>query len=496
MEVGMRHVVGFLAGVLVSAISAAQTANIPVSNWTVPPYAESNSGGLTTMTDATPPRAFIGVQPCRIVDTRVGFGFSGAYGPPALSPGVARSFDLINGPCPGLPSSVDAYSLNITAVVPAGPGHLIIWPTGGSQPNVSSINYTTGQTIANAVIVPAGAISGAISVVAGGNGTNLLIDINGYFSRFWSDSTTSFEVFHSGPLPAAHIHNGTSACSGPCGLRVTQNSTSSGRAIAGEAGINAGNNSAGVFGVTGGCPVASSYESVGVRGEGCGAGVVGIARVVGTSGSVADVNGNVLVEGYLGYNPSLSATNYGVWSTANYGGGGAKFFVEPHPTDASKVIRYISLEGNEPGTYFRGRGRFERGIARVPVPEDFRLVSDADGLTVQITPIGAMASFAVLKADLNEIVAQSSRNVEFYYLVQGIRRTHKHLTSPIGAGTEYMPKSADAKMPPYLTEGQKQLLVQNGTYRADGSVNLETAYRLGWDRVWADRGRPRPEPDR
>ncbi|PYQ34287.1 MAG: hypothetical protein DMF55_09830 [Acidobacteria bacterium] len=133
-------------------------------------------------------------------------------------------------------------------------------------------------------------------------------------------------------------------------------------------------------------------------------------------------------------------------------------------------------------------------MARIAVPEDFRLVTDSEGLTVQVTPIGGMASVGVMKADLNEIVVQSSRNLEFYYMVNGIRRTHKHLTSPIGDGNEYMPKSADATMPQYLTEGQKQLLIQNGTYNADGTVNMETAQRLGWDRIWAERERPTPQP--
>jgi hypothetical protein len=79
-------------------------------------------------------------------------------------------------------------------------------------------------------------------------------------------------------------------------------------------------------------------------------------------------------------------------------------------------------------------------------------------------------------------------------MVNGIRRTFKHLTSPIGEGGEYMPRSPDSKIPAYLSEGQKQLLVQNGTYREDGSVNMETARRLGWDRIWAERERSSPAP--
>ena len=104
-----------------------------------------------------------------------------------------------------------------------------------------------------------------------------------------------------------------------------------------------------------------------------------------------------------------------------------------------------------------------------------------------------MASFAVMKMDLNEIVVQASRNVEFSYLVQGVRATFKDV-QPIRSGGDFMPRSADARLPLWLSPAQKKLLIQNGTYREDGSVNAETARHLGWDKVWENRSRPAPQP--
>jgi hypothetical protein len=49
-------------------------------------------------------------------------------------------------------------------------------------------------------------------------------------------------------------------------------------------------------------------------------------------------------------------------------------------------------------------------------------------------------------------------------------------------------------MPLYLTEGQKEMLISNGTYQPDGTVNMETARRLGWDKEWEKRGRLAPQP--
>jgi hypothetical protein len=259
--------------------------------------------------------------------------------------------------------------------------------------------------------------------------------------------------------------------------------------------------SAGVLGIdTTGSTMAAPAGTVGVRGDSrFGTGVIGFADDQGTaqergvSGQLVDSqDGTPLASGHLGYD--AGDNNYAVFAGGDYGGTGAKYFVEPHPSDASKVIRYVALEGPEAGTYFRGRGRFQNGLATIEVPEDFRLVTDPESLSVVATPIGEMATVAVTRVDLDRIVLRGSRNVEFFYLVNGVRKTHKNLT-PIVAGSEFMPKSADAKMPAHLTAGQKAMLISNGTYNADGTVNVETARRLGWDRMWQERSRPRIEPE-
>jgi hypothetical protein len=256
--------------------------------------------------------------------------------------------------------------------------------------------------------------------------------------------------------------------------------------------------SAGVRGQDGGGAVSNPSqeadfyrESAGVRGEShAHNGVFGLTHLgKGVMGEAVDSNGFVTAYAFLG----RGVANLGAYVGGNFEASGSKSFVDPHPTDASKVIRYYSLEGPESGTYFRGRGKFERGIARIEVPEDFKMVTDVSGLTVQVTPIGGMAAFAVLRANLQEIVVQSSRDVEFYYLVQGVRATHRDL-QPVGTGDEFRPESPESRIPLWATEGQKRLLIQNGTYREDGTVNMETARRLGWDRVWEEHSRPAPQP--
>jgi hypothetical protein len=73
-----------------------------------------------------------------------------------------------------------AYSLNFTAI-PQGPlGYLTVWPSGQSQPLVSTLNAPTAAVTANAAIVPAGT-GGAINLFVT-NTTDMAIDINAYFA--------------------------------------------------------------------------------------------------------------------------------------------------------------------------------------------------------------------------------------------------------------------------------------------------------------------------
>jgi hypothetical protein len=212
-------------------------------------------------------------------------------------------------------------------------------------------------------------------------------------------------------------------------------------------------------------------------------GVDGVSRDgVGVVGWNKDAAGSSLAFGVLGASDTL-----GVQYANGLAGTGTKSFVEPHPTDASKAIRYVSLEGNEAGTYFRGRGKFESGLARITVPEDFRLVTDPEGLTVQITPIGEMASYAVVRVGLDEIVVKSSRNVEFFYSVNGVRHAYRDWNPIVTSQDFFMPESADEKLPAYFNPEERRRLVANGTYNADGTVNIETAERVGWTRIWEER---------
>ncbi len=118
---------------------------------------------------------FVPMSPCRVVDTRTA---NGPFGGPLIGGGTSRSFELPAGSC-GIPASATAYSLNLTVVPSVTLGYLTLWPTGQSQPVVSTLNSLDGRVKANAAIVPAGS-NGAISAFATDD-TDVILDVNGYF---------------------------------------------------------------------------------------------------------------------------------------------------------------------------------------------------------------------------------------------------------------------------------------------------------------------------
>ena len=535
----------------------ASFVDIPVRNWRV---AVPANGSLSTLGDIGGAVPFVPVTPCRIVDTR---NATGAYGGPKLAANTVRDFNLISGPCTGIPASATSFSLNFTVTQTDGAGHLVVYPTGGAVPTVSTINFTAGQTIANAAIVPATA--GSISVMSAVSATHLLIDINGYFSPQlnagrqltltgsvdsqalisatntspWAGSLAIKGTLTSAPIAGAAVKGvapngdttygvlgeivgtvgyphgswgvvGAGKSGGVYGTAPTAGATAGVSGVVGEVydvvhnsfshagvtGLSTGVNSSNGTGVIGRVGTATlgyppGWGVVGAGGDGFG-GVHGVVDVASTSGRA--VYGAIFKTstvsyqegGILGY--KNGGTSYGVFSEGNFGGTGAKYFVEPHPSDPEKVIRYVALEGPEAGTYFRGTGRTVGGQALIDVPESFRFVTDEEGITVQLTPVGELATIAVMSQDLKQIVVRSSKDVAFHYQVNGVRKAFRDHQA-VAEGAEFRPGSAKARLPQYLPEASRQRLVDNGTYNADGTVNRRTADRLGWTREWEERAK-------
>jgi hypothetical protein len=134
--------------------------------------------GLARPAQAQTGLQYFAVTPCRAADTRSGNGG-------LMTQGALRTF-TIKGVC-NVSGSAKAVSLNVTAVAPQADGHMVLWPTGGSVPLVSTLNFVAGEpAIANGAIVPVATgtpdLSATYGTCCGGSATtHLIIDITGYF---------------------------------------------------------------------------------------------------------------------------------------------------------------------------------------------------------------------------------------------------------------------------------------------------------------------------
>jgi len=151
----------------VSVYNSSGTTNIAV-----------DVAGYFSTTGAT----FTGTTPYRACDTRtisaVGYA-TPCSGTTLGTTGKTMTLSVAGvGP---VPADATAVVLNVTAVGPSVGGYLTVWPTGGTQPIVSNLNFTPRDTVANAVTVGLGT-SGKISLAVSGGTTNVIVDVVGWYS--------------------------------------------------------------------------------------------------------------------------------------------------------------------------------------------------------------------------------------------------------------------------------------------------------------------------
>jgi len=139
---------------------------------------------------------------------------------------------------------------------------------------------------------------------------------------------------------------------------------------------------------------------------------------------------------------------------------------QQHPTDASKSIIYAALEGGESGTYYRGTAQLEKGTARVELPEHFSLVTEEEGLTVQVTPRGDCNGLYVAEVTTTYLVVKElqggSSDARFDFFINGVRSGYQDFQVEVSMaelgldGVEHPPeppRPAEKPEPPEPPEG-------------------------------------------
>jgi Peptidase family M23 len=106
------------------------------------------------------------VTPSRLLDTR---------STPKPAPGKVQKVTVVG--VGGVPADATAAQVNLTVTGPKGAGFVTAWPCGKAQPNVSNVNYSDGQTVANSATVPLG---GGQLCVAASSAADIIVDVTGY----------------------------------------------------------------------------------------------------------------------------------------------------------------------------------------------------------------------------------------------------------------------------------------------------------------------------
>jgi hypothetical protein len=135
-------------------------------------------GYVTPAASISGPAGFFNpLPPQRILDTRSGVGVT-----PAGKVGAQGSIDVQLAGRGGVPQAgVSAVVLNVTVTNASAASYLIVFPTGGSTPLVSNLNFSAGQTVPNRVIVKVGA-GGKLTFFNAAGTVDVIADVGGWFT--------------------------------------------------------------------------------------------------------------------------------------------------------------------------------------------------------------------------------------------------------------------------------------------------------------------------
>jgi len=128
--------------------------------------------------------AFVPITPYRALDTRDGIGQESVEPSPALPDSQVLWYPQDEAPAQGNEggSGIAAAVMNVTVTQPTANGVITAYPLPGSMPTASNLNFTTGETVPNLVMVSVGP-GFNLSLYNGSKGTTELIaDVFGYFS--------------------------------------------------------------------------------------------------------------------------------------------------------------------------------------------------------------------------------------------------------------------------------------------------------------------------
>ncbi len=181
-----RTVVGAASQVSTADLHGPRTRAWPALS---PPFSSTRAGsGQTSSSPAG--GAYTALTPSRVLDTRV----TGA----TLGPNSSLNLKVVG--VDHVPATATAVALNVTVTDTSASGYLSVYPATGTRPLLSNLNWVSGQTVANLVIVPVG-VGGQVSFYNHTGTTDVVVDLEGYFAPEVTGGTAGGYV----PLAPARI---------------------------------------------------------------------------------------------------------------------------------------------------------------------------------------------------------------------------------------------------------------------------------------------------
>ncbi|HET9171290.1 MAG TPA: hypothetical protein VFN97_17755, partial [Actinospica sp.] len=164
--------------------TVANSAIVPLNGGVLPVCVNGNAGtyadAIVDVTGYFAQTAGDGYQPSapeRILDTRAGTGAAKA------KVGAKSSLSVPIVGVDSIPADATAVAVHVTETNATGGGFIAAEPDGSGVPSTSSLNFGSGQTVSNTVIVPIAA-DGKIELYNGaaGGSVDLIADVSGYYS--------------------------------------------------------------------------------------------------------------------------------------------------------------------------------------------------------------------------------------------------------------------------------------------------------------------------
>ena len=142
-------------------------------------YSQNATHLVVDVNGAFPPStSYEALNPARVLDTRQQPTVDGQSSGAGIAAAGSVTTVKIAGRA-GVPNDAGAVALNVTVTEPSVAGYASVYPCGTEPPTASSLNYTPGLTVPNAVLTKIGA-DGSVCIYTQ-NAAHLIADVNGYF---------------------------------------------------------------------------------------------------------------------------------------------------------------------------------------------------------------------------------------------------------------------------------------------------------------------------